>query len=120
MSEERSPAPGAVRRTEPSLAVELVGRHAARARIDALLADAQWLDTSSTEALLFAARRLDAEGVALLFAAGETEAETLDRAHLEELTLGGLAEEEGAALLARRLERDLSPALAAHLVRATG
>jgi class 3 adenylate cyclase/tetratricopeptide (TPR) repeat protein len=82
--------------------------------------DAQWLDTSSTEALLFAARRLEAEGVALLFAAGEAEAETLERARLEELRLAGLAEADGAALLSRRLARDLPPALTAQLVRATG
>ena len=82
--------------------------------------EAQWIDASSMEALLFAARRLDAEGIALMFAVREAEADALARAGLEELTLSGLAEEEAAALLARHLERDASPEIVGRLIRATG
>src|SRR4051812_18517555 len=40
--------------------------------------DAQWLDTASSEALLFTARRLEAEGIAMLFAVREGEADGFD------------------------------------------
>ncbi|MDP9863970.1 MULTISPECIES: helix-turn-helix transcriptional regulator [Streptosporangium] len=57
--------------------------------------DAQWLDRASTEALLFAARRLDAEGVALILAAREP----FTAPGLAELPLKGLDAPSAAALL---------------------
>src|SRR5438093_793625 len=42
--------------------------------------EAQWLDSSSAEALLFAARRLDADGVAFLFAVHDGGPTVFDRA----------------------------------------
>lgn len=75
--------------------------------------DAQWLDGASAEALAFAARRLEAEGVMLLFAARDGEAPALDG--LPELRLTGLDGEAADALLAAQL----SPALRDRLVEST-
>jgi DNA-binding CsgD family transcriptional regulator len=75
--------------------------------------DAQWLDTASAEALAFAARRLEAEGVVLLFAARDGGADTLGG--LPELRLAGLDGEAAEALLAA----DLSPALRDRLLEST-
>nr|WP_238362121.1 helix-turn-helix transcriptional regulator [Actinopolymorpha pittospori] len=63
-----------------------------------LVDDAQWLDQASTEALLFAARRLDAEGVALVIAARDGAA-TFAAPGLPELALAGLSPEAADALL---------------------
>jgi DNA-binding CsgD family transcriptional regulator len=60
--------------------------------------DAQWLDRPSAHALAFAARRLMAEPVALVFAVREP-CEARELAILPELTLEGLADQDARALL---------------------
>src|SRR5947208_7905224 len=66
--------------------------------------EAQWLDASSTEALLFATRRLDADGVALLFAVRDGRSTLFDRAGLPELRLAPLDHEAAHALLSSGVE----------------
>ncbi|GAA2138111.1 LuxR family transcriptional regulator [Kitasatospora kazusensis] len=66
-----------------------------------LVDDAQWLDRASAEALLLAARRLQAEGVVLLLAARDGEG-AFDAAGLAELPLTGLSPTAAAELLSAR------------------
>jgi DNA-binding CsgD family transcriptional regulator len=61
--------------------------------------DAHWLDGASASALEFAARRLDAEGIALIFAARDNHA-VFPASGLPVLQLGGLDAASAAALLA--------------------
>jgi DNA-binding CsgD family transcriptional regulator/tetratricopeptide (TPR) repeat protein len=70
-----------------------------------LVDDAQWLDRESWDALLFAGRRLGAEGVVLLMAIRDVDADFRD---LRVLHLGGLSQSAAAALLAERAA-DLGP-----------
>jgi hypothetical protein len=65
-----------------------------------LVDEAHWLDRSSAEALAFAARRLEAEGVALVFAARDGDPRDFPAPGLPELRLEGLGPEPAAALLA--------------------
>src|SRR6266545_2302527 len=81
--------------------------------------DAQWLDRSSAEALLFAARRLDSEGVSFVFGLREGEAGPFDARDLDELVLAGLDEDDALELLSRRLGYEPQTAVADRLVRAT-
>jgi len=67
--------------------------------------DAQWLDQPSAEALVFTARRLRAEPMAILFAAREGEEARFEAAGLPELALAGLAEQPAAEVLASRARR---------------
>jgi len=67
-----------------------------------LIDDAQWLDRPSADALLFTARRLRAERLAILFGAREGEALRFEAAGLAELTLTGLADQPAATVLASR------------------
>jgi DNA-binding CsgD family transcriptional regulator len=64
--------------------------------------DAQWLDRPSADALVFTARRLRAEHLAVVFAAREGEEARFEAAGLAELTLAGLADQHAAAVLASR------------------
>ncbi|GAA2298414.1 LuxR family transcriptional regulator [Nonomuraea roseoviolacea subsp. roseoviolacea] len=74
-----------------------------------LVDDAQWLDRSSADALLFAARRLEAEGVALILAVRDG-SHGFRPAGLPEIRLCGLAQEAAATLL-----HDAGGALAPHV-----
>jgi DNA-binding CsgD family transcriptional regulator len=80
--------------------LSLLAAAAERQPVLALADDLQWLDEASREALLFAARRLDAEGVVLLF--GLRDGEGLDAGTLgiDALHLSGLDDESARALLA--------------------
>ncbi|MGR6919663.1 helix-turn-helix transcriptional regulator [[Actinomadura] parvosata] len=80
-----------------------------------LVDDAQWLDHASAEALLFAARRLEAEGVALIFAAREDE-RAFPAAGVPDLHLTGL-DPAGAAKLLTAGAGDLAPQARERLLR---
>lgn len=82
-----------------------------------LVDDAHWLDRVTAEALLFAARRLDREGVVMLFAARDYGG-TLDTAGITELRLRGLDETAAVELLDDG-GWTLSPAVREHLIAAT-
>jgi DNA-binding CsgD family transcriptional regulator len=64
-----------------------------------LVDDAHWLDRASVGALVFAARRLDAEGIAVIFAARDHDA-VLPVSGVRVLRLGGLDADSATALLA--------------------
>jgi len=80
-----------------------------------LVDDAQWLDGASADALTFAARRLDAEGVVMLFAARDGFAAP----GLPELPLAGLDRAAAGALLAERSTVELPDAVRDSLVAST-
>jgi DNA-binding CsgD family transcriptional regulator len=82
-----------------------------------LVDDAHWLDPSSAEALRFAARRLVADPIALVFAVRAGEPSLLDGADLRALHLAGLDRAESAELLARA---DVAGDVVDELHRATG
>ncbi len=77
---------------------------AAIARDEPLLAivdDVHWLDAASREAIVFAAKRLGDEPVAILFAARDGEGAPMTGLGLQELALEGLSAEESEELVAR-------------------
>jgi hypothetical protein len=62
--------------------------------------DAQWLDRPSADALMFTARRLRAERLAMVIGAREGEVSRFEATGLPDLTLAGLDHEPAAAVLA--------------------
>ena len=85
-----------------------------------LIDDAHWLDPASSDALAFVGRRLEAEGIAMLFAVREREGYGFEAHGLPELALGGLDSQAAAALIGRRTNVALSPEARQRLVAATG
>ncbi len=83
-----------------------------------LVDDAQWLDRPSAEALAFAARRLEAEPIAIAIAAREGDPRRFDGPGLPELRLEGIADAEAAALLRGRLEREPPAEVLSKLIEA--
>src|SRR5262245_28244480 len=82
--------------------------------------DAQWLDDASADALVFVARRLDAEGIVMLFASREGESRRFEARGLPELRLGGLDPAAAAALIEREVAgRALAPGVRDRLVAET-
>jgi DNA-binding CsgD family transcriptional regulator len=103
-----------------SLAVLSVLAEAAEERpLLCLVDDAHWLDGASAGALTFAARRLDAEGVVMLFAARDHEASGFAAPGLTELPLAGLDLAAAGALLAGGSSGELPEAVRDSLVAST-
>lgn len=96
--------------------LSLLTEHAEEAGLLCLVDDAQWLDRASRDALLFAARRLHAESVVMIFAARDGEG-SFPAPGLPESLLSGLAPEAATALLDRH---PLAPALRYRLLAEAG
>ncbi|MGH3721993.1 MAG: AAA family ATPase [Pseudonocardiaceae bacterium] len=82
--------------------------------------DAHWLDPSSAEALIFAARRMRAEGSVLVFTVRDGEPGADRFGVLDQVRLGGLDAESATALLERGAGRSLPPQVVERLVADTG
>jgi DNA-binding CsgD family transcriptional regulator len=78
--------------------------------------DAHWLDGASAEALVFVARRLQADPIAMLFGAREGDARQFDTHGLPELRLAGLRAADANALI----DTALPAVVREELVGATG
>lgn len=64
-----------------------------------LIDDAHWLDAASSDAFVFLARRLEADSVAVLFAAREGDPRTFEAPGIDELALAGLERPEAVELM---------------------
>jgi DNA-binding CsgD family transcriptional regulator len=73
--------------------------------------DAQWVDRPSAEALVFTARRLQAERIAILFGVREGEIRQFEAAGVPELELTGLSQLSAAAVLAAGRASSPAPAV---------
>jgi DNA-binding CsgD family transcriptional regulator len=92
-----------------SLAVlSLLAEAAATGPVLCLIDDAQWLDGPSADALSFAGRRLDAEGVVLLFAVREGEAAAFPGAGLPRWDLPGIGADAADRLLAQHFGAEIA------------
>src|SRR5215207_1201612 len=126
----RLPAPqAAALRGALGLSAAVAERHLAGAALLGLLAeaepvvlvdDAQWLDGPSATALLFAARRLLADAVAVIVAVRTGEPSAFDDAGFDELVLEGLSTPAARALLDTHAGRPVAADTAAWLHAATG
>jgi DNA-binding CsgD family transcriptional regulator len=99
--------------------VSLLSAAADQAALLVAVDDAQWLDLASLDAVLFAARRLEAERVVLLIAVREGEPSPIEKGGLEELVLDGLDGHSSRELL-RQAWPDVEPATASQLIATAG
>jgi DNA-binding CsgD family transcriptional regulator len=83
-----------------------------------LIDDLQWVDGPSAHALLFAARRLGAEGVVMLFAVRSDPVVWCEAPGIPQLTLGPLSDSDAREVVSRR--GVLSQAAEQRLVRQAG
>ncbi|MCI0637173.1 MAG: ATP-binding protein, partial [Actinobacteria bacterium] len=96
----------------------LVATAAERQPLLVLVDDAQWLDSASADALLFATRRLDADRAVVLFAVRDDEDRGFGASGVASLRLSGLEPEPAIRLLASQVA--MAPAVANRLYHATG
>ena len=97
----------------------LLERAATDAPLLAVVDDAHWLDASSTEALVFAARRLARAPVGIVLAARPENGWSLDCVGIPELVLAGLPREQALLLLDRHAPFGIAPAVRERLACAS-
>jgi len=85
-----------------------------------LIDDLQWVDVPSAQALLFAARRLGAEGVLMLFAVRDDPAEWYEAPGVQQLTLPPLSDAAARQVVVTRPGRSPSLAVQQRLLREAG
>jgi DNA-binding CsgD family transcriptional regulator len=96
--------------------LDLLAAAAEQGPLLAIVDDAQWLDGASQDALLFVARRLGGEGIALVFGASDDATAAFDAPGVPALTLPGLDEAAALALIRQRNGTATSAAVVARLV----
>jgi hypothetical protein len=116
------PAGAPDRFTVPAGLLSLLAVAAEAQPVLAMIDDVQWLDEPSVEALLFAGRRLGAEGVAMLGALRDsTPVARMEAPWLERLPIGPLDDEEArAVLVSDEGSERIAPAVADRLVGTAG
>jgi DNA-binding CsgD family transcriptional regulator len=100
--------------------LSLLAEAADSAPVLAVVDDAHWLDNDSAAALLFVARRLHRERVALVFATREGDVRTFDSGELPTLVLCGLDRRAVEALLAERTGAPVAAEACDRLTERTG
>ena len=98
----------------------LLAAHAEDAGLLVVIDDAQWLDEPSLSALLFAARRLVVDPIAVLVATRPGEAGDLDDAGLPRLGLAGVDAAAAQAIIARHAPGRTDEATAARILSLAG
>ena len=101
-------------------ALSVLAEAAEQQPVLAVVDDAHWLDDASTAALLFVARRVENERVAVLFGARDGDVRTFDSGDLPDLVVGGVDVEAAGRLLAERAGVAVPRGVTDALVAGTG
>ena len=101
-------------------ALTLLAEAAEESPVLVVVDDAHWLDEASAAALLFVARRLQDERVALIFAARDGDARRFEAPDLPSLEVGAMAGDDADALLAAQVPEAVDENVRDELVTATG
>ena len=113
--------PGAQDRFTISVAtLSLLAAAAEHRPVLAVIDDAHWLDASSRDALVLAARRLHADRTLLLFTARVGEQSAFEAPGVPELTLQGIDQDTCNRLLLRSGASEVSASVAMRILDATG
>ena len=115
-----APGGGGSRFAVSTATLGLLAAAAERRPLLALVEDVHWLDRPTLEALVFVARRLESEGIALLMSCREPVPHPVAAVGLEVLRLGGLSAPAVAELLGAVAGRAPAAAVAERLTRETG
>ncbi|MDP8960357.1 MAG: LuxR family transcriptional regulator, partial [Actinomycetota bacterium] len=100
--------------------LSLLAEAAERRPLLCVVDDAHWIDEASADALTFAARRLEAEGVVMLLATRDPHPRSFSIPGVPELRLTGLDVESARAFLESRGGHNLSQEVRDHVVETTG
>ena len=96
-------------------ALELIAAAAERQPVVCVVDDAQWLDTPSADAMVFVARRLRGERVAMLFGARDADRRQFEAQGVPQMDVAGLAAGTAQCLLSQHAPRAV-PAVRARLL----